>query len=84
MVLLQSGKSADLAAAFGGSGSQTAFGPRGSGECAIEGDDVVRGALHAYFDRAKRDGSALHGQCGIGTERDEGSARTEDSASATG
>jgi preprotein translocase subunit SecG len=30
VVLLQSGKSADLAAAFGGSGSQTAFGPRGS------------------------------------------------------
>ncbi len=29
-VLLQSGKSADLAGAFGGVGSQTAFGPRGS------------------------------------------------------
>ncbi|MGB8953536.1 MAG: preprotein translocase subunit SecG [Candidatus Aminicenantales bacterium] len=28
-VLLQSGKSADLAGAFGGVGSQTAFGPRG-------------------------------------------------------
>ncbi len=28
VVLLQSGKSADIAAAFGGSGSQTAFGPR--------------------------------------------------------
>jgi len=27
-VLLQSGKSADLAGAFGGAGSQTAFGPR--------------------------------------------------------
>jgi preprotein translocase subunit SecG len=30
VVLLQSGKAADLAAAFGGMGSQTAFGPRGS------------------------------------------------------
>ena len=30
VVLLQSGKSADLAAAFGGAGSQTAFGPRGA------------------------------------------------------
>ena len=30
VVLLQSGKSADIAAAFGGSGSQTAFGPRGT------------------------------------------------------
>ena len=30
VVLLQSGKAADLAGAFGGSGSQTAFGPRGA------------------------------------------------------
>ena len=30
VVLLQQGKSADLAGAFGGSGSQTAFGPRGA------------------------------------------------------
>src|ERR1044071_7676197 len=30
VVLLQSGKSGDIAAAFGGMGSQTAFGPRGS------------------------------------------------------
>jgi preprotein translocase subunit SecG len=30
VVLLQSGKSADIAAAFGGAGSQTAFGPRGA------------------------------------------------------
>jgi preprotein translocase subunit SecG len=29
-VLLQSGKAADLAGAFGGAGSQTAFGPRGT------------------------------------------------------
>jgi len=30
VVLLQSGSAADLAGAFGGMGSQTAFGPRGS------------------------------------------------------
>jgi preprotein translocase subunit SecG len=30
VVLLQHGKSADIAAAFGGQGSQTAFGPRGA------------------------------------------------------
>ncbi len=30
VVLLQSGRGADVAAAFGGMGSQTAFGPRGS------------------------------------------------------
>ncbi|MQY60486.1 preprotein translocase subunit SecG, partial [bacterium] len=29
-VLLQSGKAADLAGAFGGGGSQTVFGPRGA------------------------------------------------------
>ncbi len=30
IVLLQQGKSSDLAGAFGGQGSQTAFGPRGA------------------------------------------------------
>jgi preprotein translocase subunit SecG len=30
VVLLQSGKAADIAAAFGGMGSQTVFGPRGT------------------------------------------------------
>lgn len=30
VVLLQQGKSTDLAGAFGGQGSQTAFGPRGA------------------------------------------------------
>ncbi len=30
VVFLQSGQSADIAAAFGGMGSQTAFGPRGA------------------------------------------------------
>src|SRR6201987_5909466 len=30
VVLLRSGKAADLAGAFGGAGSQTAFGPRGA------------------------------------------------------
>lgn len=30
VVLLQQGKSSDIAGAFGGAGSQTAFGPRGA------------------------------------------------------
>ncbi len=30
IILLQQGKSGDLASAFGGQGSQTAFGPRGA------------------------------------------------------
>jgi len=32
VVLLQQGRSADLAGAFGGQGSQTAFGPRAAGQ----------------------------------------------------
>jgi len=36
VVLLQQGKSADLAGAFGGQGSQTAFGPRGAANLLIK------------------------------------------------
>ena len=36
VVLLQSGKAADLAGAFGGMGSQTAFGPRGTASTVLE------------------------------------------------
>ena len=46
VVLLQSGKAADLAGAFGGMGSQTAFGPRGSATLLVEGDDDFGGAVH--------------------------------------
>ena len=35
VVLLQSGKAADLAGAFGGMGSQTVFGPRGAATALI-------------------------------------------------
>jgi len=37
VVLLQQGKSADLAGAFGGQGSQTAFGPRGAANLLDQG-----------------------------------------------
>src|ERR1044071_1146605 len=40
VVLLQSGKAADLAGAFGGMGSQTAFGPRGSATLLSEATTV--------------------------------------------
>jgi len=43
VVLLQSGKAADLAGAFGGAGSQTAFGPRGAANRSFQGHHVVRG-----------------------------------------
>ena len=39
VVLLQSGKAADLAGAFGGGGSATAFGPRGQASLMSKSDD---------------------------------------------
>ena len=47
VVLLQSGKAADLAGAFGGAGSQTAFGPRGAANVLSQGHHLVRGDVHA-------------------------------------
>ena len=46
VVLLQSGKAADLAGAFGGAGSQTAFGPRGAASVLSASDHVVRHHVH--------------------------------------
>ena len=43
VVLLQSGKAADLAGAFGGMGSQTAFGPRGSATVLTKATTIASG-----------------------------------------
>ncbi len=43
VVLLQQGKSQDLASAFGGGGSQTAFGPRGSANVLSRATTVLAG-----------------------------------------
>jgi preprotein translocase subunit SecG len=43
VVLLQSGKAADLAGAFGGMGSQTAFGPRGAATLLSKATTVAAG-----------------------------------------
>ncbi|MGO9095854.1 MAG: preprotein translocase subunit SecG [Bryobacteraceae bacterium] len=43
VVLLQSGKAADLAGAFGGMGSQTAFGPRGSATILSKATTIAAG-----------------------------------------
>ncbi|MCW5980769.1 MAG: preprotein translocase subunit SecG [Bryobacteraceae bacterium] len=43
VVLLQSGKAADLAGAFGGMGSQTVFGPRGSATVLSKATTVAAG-----------------------------------------
>ena len=46
VVLLQSGKAADLAGAFGGMGSQTAFGPRGSATLLSKATTHFGGPVH--------------------------------------
>ena len=43
VVLLQSGKAADLAGAFGGMGSQTVFGPRGSATILSKATTIAAG-----------------------------------------
>jgi preprotein translocase subunit SecG len=43
VVLLQQGKSQDLASAFGGGGSQTAFGPRGSANLLSKATTILAG-----------------------------------------
>jgi preprotein translocase subunit SecG len=66
VVLLQSGKAADLAGAFGGAGSQTAFGPRGAANvlskattwCAIM-FMVCAFALVVRTDKAVEEGSSV-------------------------
>ena len=45
VVLLQSGKAADLAGAFGGMGSQTAFGPRGSATLLSKATTIALGNI---------------------------------------
>jgi len=69
VVLVQSGQSADLAAAFGGQGSQTAFGPRGTATimtrlttwCAII-FMLTSIALSIMSSHATRNGSVLSGE----------------------
>ena len=45
VVLLQQGKSQDLASAFGGGGSQTAFGPRGSANVLTRATTILAGVF---------------------------------------
>ena len=47
VVLLQSGKAADLAGAFGGMGSQTAFGPRGAATILSKATTIAAGLFMA-------------------------------------
>ena len=45
VVLLQQGKGQDLASAFGGGGSQTAFGPRGSANVLSRATTILAGVF---------------------------------------
>ena len=45
VVLLQQGKSQDLASAFGGGGTQTAFGPRGSANLLSRATTILAGVF---------------------------------------
>ena len=45
VVLLQSGKAADLAGAFGGMGSQTTFGPRGTATALSKATTIAAGVF---------------------------------------
>ena len=45
VVLLQQGRSQDLASAFGGGGTQTAFGPRGSANVLSRATTILAGAF---------------------------------------
>jgi len=48
VILLQSGKGGDVAAAFGGAGSQTAFGPRGA-QKPLEKATVISAAIFMFL-----------------------------------
>ncbi len=52
VVLLQSGQSGDITAAFGGQGSQTAFGPRGAASALSKATTWSRDRVHADLHHA--------------------------------
>jgi preprotein translocase subunit SecG len=68
VVLLQSGKSGDISAAFGGQGSQTAFGPRGAASALSKATTwsavafmLTSITLSVYLSRRGGPGSVLQG-----------------------
>jgi preprotein translocase subunit SecG len=68
VVLLQSGKSGDISAAFGGQGSQTAFGPRGAASALSKATTwsavafmITSITLSVYASRRGGPGSVLQG-----------------------
>ena len=61
VILLQSGEAADLAGAFGGSGSQTAFGPRGAATFLSRATTWCAIDVYVHVDGAGREARAVGG-----------------------
>jgi preprotein translocase subunit SecG len=57
VIMLQSGNAADLAGAFGGAGSQTAFGPRGAATFLSRATTFMMTSLTLSFKRAPAEAS---------------------------
>jgi preprotein translocase subunit SecG len=81
VVLLQSGKAADLAGAFGGMGSQTAFGPRGAATVLSRATTIAAVvfmltsiSLGIVKSRSQGVGESVIERVGVGTGAEEGSA----------
>ena len=66
IVLLQQGKGQDLASAFGGGGSQTAFGPRGSATVLSRATTIL--AMMARLRRSSRVGAAVIFDFAVGVQ----------------
>ena len=81
VVLLQSGKAADLAGAFGGMGSQTAFGPRGAATVLSKATTIsailfmlTSISLGIVRSRSQGVGESVIERTGVGAAPEEGAA----------
>ncbi len=85
VVLLQSGKAADLAGAFGGMGSQTAFGPRGAATVLSQATTVAAIlfmltsiSLGIVKGRSQGIGESVIERTGVGIEEEAGTDTSEE------
>ncbi len=87
VVLLQSGKAADLAGAFGGMGSQTAFGPRGAATVLSKATTIAAIlfmltsiSLGIVKSRTQGVGESVIERIGVGVEEEAGTDSGEEAA----
>ena len=85
VVLLQSGKAADLAGAFGGMGSQTAFGPRGAATVLSQATTIAAIlfmltsiSLGIVKSRSQGIGESVIERTGVGIEEEAGTDTSEE------